>query len=92
MAKKFADPLDFPAWIEFRKGFEPRGYMIRCIWHASDEIRIWAVFAKSEELPAPKHPTFITRHYPDGNGFGVWLESCTGKIDEGVDEIIGTIK
>lgn len=79
--------LDQQTWLDFRKEFEDRGFRLKCIFRASDEIRIWVV-SDGPDGKQPKHRTFMTRHYLGGGGFGVWLESRTGKIKEGVDEVI----
>jgi len=87
--KSVNDPLDDPRWLKFRAEFEARGYGLKGLWHASDNIIIWAVYKTREGVPDPKHHTIVTRHYGEGNGFGVWLESRTNDIAGGVEEIIG---
>lgn len=88
--KKVADPMDDPLWLAFRKALEVRGYTLKGLWHASDNIIIWVV-SDGPNGEQPKHRTIVTRFYEAG-GFGVWLESNTGAFDEGAAEIIGTAK
>lgn len=89
--KKISDPMDDARWLAFRKALEDRGYGLKGLWHASDNIVVWAVYVTKEGATPPAHPTIITRFY-EGGGFGVWLESRTNGFEEGAAEIIGVPK
>lgn len=93
------DLFSNPRFEKFRKLFEARGYNLRLLWSAStgrnpsgkgfDDIGCFSVIYGD---PPPAHRTMIIQDYGEHDGFGVWLDSRTSSLSDGVDEVLGTPK